>query len=284
MEEASLPRTRIAPTPSGYLHAGNAVNFLLTRRMADHLGARLLLRIDDLDAERARPAFLQDVFECLAWLGIQWDEGPSDAHDHVANWSQTRRLDRYQALADALRTGGHLYACTCSRRSIRQHAAPGDACPCKGRDLPFDTPDTAWRLLVPKGTIVRVPRLFGGEEEVDLALAMGDAVLRQRDGRPAYQLASLADDVDRGITIIVRGVDLLSSTACQRHIAELLGLEAFLRVRFAHHPLLLDEAGEKLSKSAGASALRSMREAGTGPEHLIAKADALFKALAAGAF
>ena len=111
-------RTRIAPTPSGYLHAGNAVNFLLTAELARLHGGSLLLRIDDLDAERARPEYLDDIFHSLEWLGIAWHEGPRDAADFQRNWSQRTRIGRYQVLLDQLRRGGHLYACTCSRKEL----------------------------------------------------------------------------------------------------------------------------------------------------------------------
>jgi glutamyl-tRNA synthetase len=111
-------RTRIAPTPSGFLHAGNAVNFLITHELARAARGTLLLRIDDLDAERARPEYLDDIFRSLEWLGIDWDEGPTGPEDFLRNWSQRSRIERYSELLLGLRKGGHLYACECSRKAV----------------------------------------------------------------------------------------------------------------------------------------------------------------------
>jgi len=273
-------RTRIAPTPSGFLHAGNAINFLLAARLAGATGATLLLRIDDLDAPRVRPEYVEDIFRSLEWLGIAWDEGPSGPEDLAANWSQRLRLPRYHTLLAALREKGVLYACDCSRSVLRQASLDGRyPGTCRDRGLPLDTPDRAWRLRVPDDAAIAIPPLIGSERMVRLADAMGDPVLRQRDGMPAYQIASLADDVDHGITFIVRGEDLLISSACQLHLASLPGLEGFLRTRFLHHPLLLGEDGHKLSKSDGASSLKAMREAGRSPDALHRQADRLLEDL-----
>jgi glutamyl/glutaminyl-tRNA synthetase len=262
-------RTRLAPTPSGYLHAGNALNFILAHKLARLAGARLLLRIDDLDADRARAEYLDDIFQSLAWLGITWDEGPKDPDDHWQSWSQALRLDRYMELVEALRRAGHLYACSCTRSSLRQASNDGRyPGTCRDRGLPFDGPDMAWRLHVPEGTTVVVHDLWGRPRSVDLARAMGDPVLRQRSGMPAYQVASLADDLDRTVTFVVRGADLLPSTACQLYIASLLGLSDRAPGRYLHHGLLTNADGTKLSKSAGAGSLLAMRTAGQGPEAL----------------
>lgn len=269
-------RTRLAPTPSGYLHAGNAINFLITARLAQATGARVLLRIDDLDAERVRPEYLEDIFRSLEWLGIAWDEGPSGPEDFRQNWSQQLRLARYHELTDALRRQGVLYACDCSRSKLRTEAIEGrypGTCRTRGSDL--DGPDRAWRLDLGAELTVQVPSCSGASTEVDLARSMGDPILRQRNGRPAYQLASLADDIDFATTFIVRGADLLASSACQLHCAELLGLKTLQQVCFVHHELLHDDAGNKLSKSAGASSLKAMREGGLGPGALHEQADRL---------
>jgi len=267
-------RTRLAPTPSGYLHAGNAINFLITARLAQATGARVLLRIDDLDAERMRPEYVEDIFRSLEWLGIAWDEGPSGPENFLQKWSQQLRLARYHELADALRPQGVLYACDCSRSKLRTEAIKGRyAGTCRTRGLDLDGPDRAWRLDLGAELPVQVPSCIGASTEVDLARSMGDPILRQRNGRPAYQLASLADDVDFATTFIVRGMDLLPSSACQLHCAELLGFKSFQQVCFVHHALVNDDAGNKLSKSAGASSLKAMREAGLDPGALHAQAD-----------
>lgn len=262
-------RLRYAPTPSGYLHLGNALNFWLTAQVAKQHGGRILLRIDDLDAERKRPEYIADVLDSLEWLGLEWQEGPgSDAgfrlrhwpepaarhaaflQDFEENWSQHRRLGRYAGILDHLRQTGLLYACRKSRRDL---APFGGKYPLEFREqgLGLDDPDVAWRVATP------------------LDFPLPDFIVRRRDGLPAYQVASLADDLHFGITHIVRGADLQDSTVAQCWLAEQLGLSAFLDIAFFHHPLLTDERGEKLSKSAGATSLRAMREAGMSAEEVI---------------
>lgn len=278
-------RTRLAPTPSGFLHAGNAINFLVTHRLTRSAGAKLLLRIDDLDTERMRPAYLEDIFRSLEWLGIGWDEGPSGPEEHLSSWSQLARIPRYQELADALRAGGHVYGCTCSRQQVRERSPDGRyPGTCRDRGLPLDVPGTAWRLRLPARAQVPIPQLHGGPDILELSDLMGDPVIRQRAttgsaGVPAYQLASLADDVDRDVTFIVRGEDLLPSTACQLYLAKLLGFSSFERVRFGHHHLILDPEGHKLSKSEGASSLKAIRAAGSTPDDLHRQADRVLERL-----
>ncbi|MBK9146620.1 MAG: tRNA glutamyl-Q synthetase [Flavobacteriales bacterium] len=274
-------RTRIAPTPSGLLHAGNAINFLLTDEVARSFGASIRLRIDDLDADRLRPAFVEDVFESLRWLGIAWQEGPVDAKDHERRFSQHARVSRYLEQIDLLKEQGDLYACACSRTELRK-----GACACRNGSRSMNDPRAAWRLRLPSDAEVRVVDLFGRERWLRLAALMPDPVLRQREelgARPAYQIASLVDDVDHGATHIVRGEDLLPSSACQLYLAERLGLEAFTSVVFLHHPLITDAAGAKLSKSAGADSLKAMRTQGGDPTGLRARAHDLLARLRRGA-
>lgn len=273
-------RTRSAPTPSGFLHAGNAINFLLVHRLAEMFHARHRLRIDDLDVERMRPEYLDDIFRSLEWLGITWQDGPRDPADHLAHFSQRARIPRYLQLADQLRACGVLYACACSRSKMRELAERGfPRCDCRTLELPWEDPEMLWRLHVPEGTVVEVSALFGDPVPVDLGSCMPDPVLRQRNGVPAYQLATVADDLDHGTTFIVRGADLLPSSACQVYIARLLDLGAFLKISFVHHPLALDEAGNKLSKSAGSASLAAMRASGVRPDALHAHAEALLERL-----
>lgn len=278
---ALLAATRVAPTPSGFLHAGNAISFLLTSALAERMGASLRLRIDDLDQDRVREAYLEDIFESLHWLGIVWQHGPKDADHHRRMYSQSLRSGRYHAMLDELAATGSVYACTCTRAQALP-VGTGTVCGggCEAMGSPFDAPTATLRLRVPPGTVVRIPAYKGGWGEVDLHASLGHPVLRQRPGpdtpgRPAYQVASLADDLDMRITHIVRGVDLLPSTACQLYMAELLGRSAFLNVRFLHHELVLDARGSKLSKSAGAASLKAMRERGEGPEELRIRAKRL---------
>lgn len=269
-----IARTRIAPTPSGFLHAGNALNFLLTQALATRIGARLRLRIDDLDRERVRPEYVQDIFDTLRWLGIAWEDGPVDAADHHAHHAQQLRLSAYMSLLDRLKERGFLYACTCSRtQAVVQGSGSRCGADCTTGRISFDDAAANWRLRVPEGARAGLLDWSGARVEVDVHTAIGHPVLLQRgvEGRPprpAYQIASLSDDLTHGTTHVVRGMDLLASSACQWYLAYLLSEEAFLAVRFHHHALALDANGEKLSKSAGATSVRAMRLAGLGPEAL----------------
>ena len=273
-----MKKTRIAPTPSGYLHAGNALNFLLTDRLAKATGTKLVLRIDDLDSERTRQEYLEDIFLSLDWLGIAVDEGPSGVEDFRANWSQHHRLERYARSVDELRGRGELYPCACSRQHFERFTRGTHTC--RSGHGGVTTASTPWRFRIPEPCRVEVQQLDGTNEQVDLAASLPDPILVQRgSGRPAYQIASLSDDLDMGITWIIRGADLLASTAFQLHLAQLLDRPAFGAVLFHHHPLLADAQGRKLSKSAGASSLKAIREAGGSPDRLIAEAEVYAEAL-----
>ncbi len=234
-------RLRLAPTPSGYLHLGNALNFALNWLAARTCpGARLLLRIDDLDAERKRPEFIADIFDTLHWLGLDWDEGPQSPADFEAHWSQQSRMALYLETLARLRASGHLFACGKSRSDLAPYAGQY---PVEFREqgLSLDQHNVAWRIKTPRSPVLGITP---------------DFVVRRRDGIPAYQVASLVDDRHFGVTQVIRGEDLVSSTTAQQYLASCLGWSDFARVRFLHHPLVQDAAGEKLSKSAGAAALR----------------------------
>ncbi len=255
-----MQRFRIAPTPSGYLHIGNGVNFLLTWLFARRAGGSLRLRIDDLDGARSRPEYVEDIFRQLDWLSLAWQQGPSGPDDFFRRHSQHLRLDRYRAVLDELAAGGRLFVCTCSRTEIRRRNAdglyPGT---CRHRCLDPAGPG-AVRIRVEAERVVAVQ-----DTPVPLGRSMGDFVLRRRDGLPSYQLASLVDDLDHSITSIVRGADLLESSAAQLFLAECLGRQTFGSVTFHHHPLIADSAGGKLSKSDNALSLQAMREQGVRP-------------------
>ncbi len=269
--------TRIAPTPSGYLHAGNGAAFVLAWKLARKAGGKLLLRIDDLDMERVRPAYVEDIFGTLRWLGVDWDEGPRNAEELKNSWSQHLRMARYRELVEQLREDGHLYACTCSRKDVQDRTGSGDYDGhCRTLGLPFDHPDCSWRLKLPR-TGKAAWRTWPDGKLHEAALDMSDPVIRQRNGRPAYQVASLADDITFGIDTIVRGADLLDSTAIQMHLAGLLGLDAFSKALFLHHPLVLDTSGAKRSKSHGADSLLAARTAREDPMEIHRLADALLR-------
>jgi glutamyl-tRNA synthetase len=228
-------KTRLAPTPSGYLHLGNALSFALTATLARANGARILLRIDDMDRERVEEAYVQDIFDTLSFLDIPWDEGPRDAREFWLAYSQVLRLDLYRQALDQLAALGAVFACTCSRNQTYEGI-------CLEKGLPLDTPNAAWRLKV--------------------AGALPYFVVRKKDGFPAYQLTSLIDDLYYGVDLIVRGEDLRSSTIAQQELAGVLGRQAFARVHFDHHPLLMETPGRKLSKSEGATSIRYLRAQG----------------------
>jgi len=263
-----LLRSRLAPTPSGYLHLGNAFSFLLTWLIVRRANGNLLLRIDDLDAERKRPEYVQDIFDSLEWLQLTYDEGPRNAADFESNWSQQLRLESYnRAIQLYQEFTSSVFACSCSRAQL-QTLPPGASCACAQKQLPHDTPGAALRFFVPGNTIVTFDDLILGETSVNVSQAAGSFAIRRRDGIPAYQLASVTDDIYYSINFIVRGQDLLGSTAAQLFMASAPGQNEFSIAQFAHHPLLGDGDGKKLSKSEGALALRTMRQDGIAPSEI----------------
>ncbi len=266
---ADVVRSRLAPTPSGFLHLGNAFSFVLTWLLTRHHKGRLLLRIDDIDAGRKRPAYVNDIFDNLHWLGLDWDKGPKDAEDFEFSFSQLKEPRRYAQILEELWKTGALYVCTCSRSQVQAACMNGVySGTCRHRNLAPDTPDAAWRVHVPENTIIAIPEYSGTVRHVPLAREMGDFVVRRKNGLPAYQVASLADDFHYGSNLIVRGVDLLPSTAAQLFLARLLPPNAFGEVVFYHHPLLRDPDGLKLSKSAGSLSLQALRQKWQSPAPL----------------
>ena len=248
--------TRIAPTPSGYLHLGNAVNFLLTSWYVRRHGGRLILRIDDMDAVRCRSEYVDDVFFALEWLGIDIDEGPSGTEAFYRDYSMAKKMDYYREALLALKEkSGLLYACVCSRKTVEAHSKNG-LYPqlCKASCHTLETHRTAMRIHVPDNTRIRV-----GGGEVVLDREIGDFVLWRKDGLGAYQFVSVIEDRDLGVNALVRGEDLLVSSAAQRYLAPLVGADAFAEAEFIHHPLIGGDKGAKLSKSEGAYALNQMR-------------------------
>ena len=232
---------RLAPTPSGYLHLGNAVNFVLTWLLVRRAGGTLHLRIDDLDRARLRRPYLDNVFRVIDWLGIDYDQGPSSPDDFLRHHSQLLYLSDYNRVLRRLtQQPGLVYA---TRRSRTSPAEP----------VPLDTPGAAWRVQVPPTVYMAAS---ASETQVPLAAAMPDFIIRKKDGVAAYQVASIVDDLRLGTTLVVRGLDLLPSTTAQRWLAaQLPETSAFAGpdVQVMHHQLLHDAAGRKLSKSTQAS-------------------------------
>jgi len=237
--------SRIAPTPSGFLHAGNAFNFILTWLIVRANNGRLWLRIDDLDADRTREVYVEHVFRVLAWLGLDWDEGPVDVTSFYASHALEHRLWRYEEVKKTLLTHPLVYACSCSRKEIltssKENIYPFT---CKEKNL----------ALVPYGTALRLHVDASlSPEAVAVETKMGDFILWRKENLPSYHLASLVDDVHMGTTALVRGEDLALSTLAQRYLAQALGYTSFLQAQCLHHPLLNTPEGKKLSKSQRAT-------------------------------
>ena len=243
--QPTAPVARLAPTPSGYLHLGNAVNFTLTWLLTRRAGGTLHLRIDDLDRARLRRTYLDNIFQVIDWLQIDYDHGPSGTDDFLRHHSQLLHLPAYnQALRQLARQPGLLYA---SHRSRSSHPA---------ETAPLDAPGVAWRARVPAGTAIQFADCWQGLVCVPLTAAMLDFVVRKKDGVVAYQLASVLDDMRLGTSFIVRGLDLLPSTAAQLWLARQLPQAAAFAppaMHFFHHALLTDASGHKLSKSTQAA-------------------------------
>lgn len=271
-KEKPTTRTRLAPTPSGYLHLGNVLSFAITWALARSQGGRVALRIDDLDNTRFRPEYLQDIFDTLAFMGIDYDEGPRNPTDFEQHYSQHLRLPGYHKMLDQLVQRDMVYACPCSRSQITA-VSPQGLYPrtCRHAHLPLHTPNAAWRIRIPESELIAFHDLLLGTCRVPLGLEMPDFVVRRKDGIPAYQLASLCDDLEMGINLIVRGKDLMISTAAQLFLAQHTGATAFTGAQFVHHPILLTGSGQKLSKSDNALSITEMRKAGLKPEGLWSK-------------
>ena len=256
-------RSRIAPTPSGYLHIGNAYNFLLTEALTKKYGGSLCLRIDDLDAPRVQEEYLQDIFDSLEWLGIRPDTGPQSAADHAAHYTRQLRIPHYERVLRELVATGKVFACTCSRKDVADHSVDGQyAGTCRDKGLALDSAGVTWRYSTEPGDIVGWDDGVMGPQTLSVWEHARDFVIRRRDGIPAYHVASLCDDVSYDINLIVRGEDLLYSTAAQFHLATVLGMSVFTACTFYHHPLIMDEDGNKLSKSGGSTSLNRLRASG----------------------
>ena len=233
--------SRLAPTPSGYLHLGNAVNFVLTWLLTRKVGGVLYLRIDDLDRARLRPAYLDNIFRVIDWLGIDYDHGPSGPDDFLRHHSQLLHLPDYNRVLRRLALVPGLVHASQRTRTGGPEAA-----------VPLETPGAAWRAHVMSDTRTAFFDGWQGKTSVPLGALMPDFVIRKKNGVVAYQVASVVDDLRLGTNLIVRGLDLQASSAAQLWLAGQLSETAAFnasRIRFYHHPLLTNAAGQKLSKS-----------------------------------
>ncbi|MEO8887201.1 MAG: glutamate--tRNA ligase family protein [Mucilaginibacter sp.] len=255
MPDIQFNKTRIAPTPSGFLHLGNALSFLITASLAKKTGAQLLLRIDDMDKQRVNEAYLQDIFDTLAFLQINWDEGPRNVSDIKTQWSQLHRLGIYHGMLEELKQKNAVYACQCSRTQIIN-------CKCDKLELPLDIPNVSWRLRTKNEKPIHIKTLENGIIKTTLPEDMNDFIVRKKDGYPAYQLTSVADDIHFGVDLVVRGEDLWRSTIAQHYLADVLESEGFKNITFHYHGLIMGGGEKKLSKSAGDTSIKYLREQG----------------------
>ena len=264
-------RGRLAPSPTGFLHLGHARTFWTAQTRARLRGGVLILRMEDLDGPRCRPEYVAAAIEDLSWFGFAWQEGV-DVGGAFGPYVQSERLGRYREAFESLRKGGWLFPCTCSRRDIlgslsAPHAGeeepvyPGT---CRGKTVDAGK-RVAWRFRVPEHVeVVFEDGGFGRQQSV-AGRDFGDFVVWRGDGFPSYQLACVVDDAAMQVTEVVRGADLLLSTARQILIYRALGWSV---PEFYHCPLVTDASGERLAKRHDALSLRKLRESGATPERL----------------
>jgi len=272
-------RGRLAPSPTGYLHIGHARTFLIAHQRAVAARGVLVLRSDDIDAVRAKMGFADAMLEDLRWLGLVWQEGP-DCGGPFGPYEQSKRRSFYQAAFDELKAGGWVYPCRCSRKDVLRalnapHASdegpiyPGTCRPdsnggsSKAPDTLAAAPKINWRFRVPEGETIEFVDGFYGRQQFVAGKDLGDFVVWRHDDLPSYQLSVVVDDAAMRITEVVRGADLLLSTARQLLLYRALG---YAVPAFYHCPLMLDAAGVRLAKRHDALSLRTLRQQGLSPE------------------
>ncbi len=264
--------TRLAPSPTGALHLGNARTFLANWLLARKNGWRIILRIEDLDGPRVNRGADQQAIDDLRWLGLDWDEGPI---------YQSTRMPHYAAALDRLLKSGDAYPCVCSRREVEMsasapHAEDGAAVypgTCRGKFSSIENAQAhsdrppAIRFRVP-ADVVRVHDGFAGVLEFDPPKDFGDFVIAKGDGTPAYQLAVVVDDAEMGVTDVVRGDDLLSSAPRQILLYRALGL-AEKMPQYYHLPLVVGPDGRRLAKRHGDTRLSYYRDKGVSRDRVL---------------
>ncbi len=273
LNPAPVYRGRLAPSPTGLLHAGHARTFWIATERARAAHGRLALRNDDLDQARCRPEFVTAMQEDLHWLGLTWEEPMV---------SQSARIPLYRAALARLHAAGLIFPCARSRRDVLSAAgAPHEAeeadepiYPAQFRPAP-DTPlppltdpiGINWRLRVPDGESLSFTDGHFGRQQAVAGRDFGDFLVWRKDDMPSYQLACVVDDAAMRITEVVRGADLIQSTFRQLLLYRALGLDA---PAFYHCPLVTDDQGVRLAKRQDALALRTIRAQGKTPTEMIA--------------
>ena len=257
--------TRFAPAPTGYLHLGHVANAIWTWALARRSGADVLLRIEDHDRQRCRPEYDAALLEDLEWLGFRADLGPvrqTDADAQIA----------YETSLALLRTAGLVYGCDCTRSTFARWAGEhgrawsGPGCPGTCRERGVTGP--VLRIALGGGSEAWTDRL-AGQREGEVA-PNGDLPARDRHGNWSYGFCVVVDDLRQGVDLVVRGEDLLDATAAHIRLGQRLGRAT--PPAFAHHPLVRRPDGSKLSKSAGDTGVRELRQSGGSPDDVIALA------------
>ncbi|MCC6143619.1 MAG: hypothetical protein IT368_07420 [Candidatus Hydrogenedentes bacterium] len=274
-------RTRFAPSPTGYLHLGHVAHALCVWQMAERLGAQVLLRIEDHDRGRCRREYEAAILNDLEWLGFKPDiAGTAEFRRGACPWRQSDRGPFYERMLQELTASQHVYACTCSRKEVLARTGQESRDElwydgyCRNRGLPLER-GCGIRVALPDGS-VRFEDLLAGAQVQVPARQCGDLLLRDRHGNWTYQFAVVADDLDHDINLVIRGLDLIESTGRQLLLARMLGRPT--PPVFAHHPLLYDETGKKLSKRFYATSVAQLREAGHSASAVLAEAQALLGA------
>ena len=269
-------RGRIAPTPTGEIHLGHARTFHQAWRRAVAADGALILRIEDLDPLRCRAEYTRQIIDDLQWMGLRWTEGPT---------YQSQRSDVYRQVWLRLWDAGLIYPCHATRKDVRDAAhAPHDdeegaepifppaLRPPRGAERRYREPHgVVWRFRVPDDESIRFDDVHQGRQSFTAGVDFGDFVVWRKDGVPAYELAVVADDVDMQITEVVRGADLLKSTARQLLIYRALGASPPV---WCHEALVRDAAGQRLAKRCQALSLRTLRERGLTWAQALAMAEA----------
>lgn len=275
--ESSRPyRGRIAPSPTGLLHLGHARTFLLASIRADHAGGTCLLRMEDLDQARCKPPFVDAIYEDLRWLGLEWAEGPDIGGPHIP-YSQSERGPTYLKAWKRLLASGQIYPSPHSRKDMAAalsapHGNDGESIfppelrPPLGHGMDQSAPGSInWRFRVPNGETLHFEDRHFGRQSFTAGHDFGDFLVWRRDGFPSYEMAVVTDDHLMGITEVVRGADLLMSTARQLLLYRALNWEP---PDWFHCPLVCDATGKRLAKRFASLSLRALREEGISPAHL----------------
>ena len=272
---------RLAPSPTGALHLGNARSFLLAWLSVRSQGGRLVLRMEDLDHPKVKPNAADDALRDLRWLGLDWDEGP-DVGGPSAPYVQTRRRALYAEALERLRAQGLAYPCSCSRKDVESaqsapHAGEDGLAYdgiCRGRFASYAEAAATlppgrlpvWRFRAPDGVETRFDDLVCGPQRETVADTIGDFALARDPEGAGYMLAVVVDDAAMGVTEILRGDDLLRTTHRQILLQRALGLPT---PRYAHVPLVVAEDGRRLAKRHGDTRLSALRDAGIPPERIV---------------